>query len=166
MTNENEMSDAELEAATAPEVPESPEAPPTPPVQENRRVETHSVADAQPLNVDDYRPEPGTATFKDDRDGQDVELDGEAKSNADLDTSNFDQTYPKRHVTQQPEPFEPEADQDLETVARQVLEGKWGTGQDRRVLLDRFGYDPNEVQAKSVALLNQDKADQDNHGLR
>ena len=160
MTNENEMSEAELEAATAPEPA------PVPPVPENRRVETHSVTDAQPLNVEDYRPEPGTATFKDDRNGEDVELSGEAKSNPDLDKSNFEQTYPKRHVTKQPEPFEPESNLDLETVARQVLAGKWGSGQDRRVLLDRYGYDPNEVQNKSVALLNQDKADQDNHGLR
>ena len=160
MANENEMSDAELEAATAPEVPESAPVPPTNTEPESRRVETHTTAD-QSLDVDEYRPEPGTATFRDDRTGDDVELSGEAKSNPDLDTSNFEQEYPKRHVTVQSEKFEPQEGQDIEDVARQVLEGSWGSGQDRRILLDRYGYDPNEVQAKSVELLNRQKAEED-----
>lgn len=155
MPDEDQMSEEELEAATAPPVP------PTVSEPQPEIVRTHSTVEAQPLDVEDYRPEPGTATFTDDRTGEDVELSGRARVNPDLDTSNFEQEYPKRHVTVQGEPFEPERDQDLDTVARQVLEGKWGSGQDRRVLLDRYGYDPNEVQARSVALLNQQKADED-----
>ena len=122
---------------------------------------THSAADAQTLDVNDYRPEPGTATFKDDRTGEDVELSGEARSNEDLDTDNFAQEFPKRHVVSPTADFEPEEDLELDEVAKQVNEGKWGSGQDRRVLLDRYGYDPNEVQAASVRLLNQEKLEQD-----
>lgn len=157
MGNEDsEMTEAELEAATAPPVPPSVPEPDTEPT--TGAPTTHSAADAQPLDVADYRPEPGTATFKDDRNGEDVELSGEAKGNAGLDDSNFAQEFPKRHVVSPRESFEPEEGLDLDVVAEQVLEGKWGSGQDRRVLLDRFGYDPNEVQAASVRILNANKA--------
>lgn len=171
MTNENELSDEELEAATAPTPPVPPTTPglpesdtePTTNAPEGAR--THSAADAQSLNVDDYRPEPGTATFKDDRNGEDVELSGEAKSNPDLDRSNFEQEFPKRHVVSRREPAEHESGKDLDVIAREVLAGDWGSGQDRRVLLDRFGYDPNKVQARSVAILNAEalEADKEMH---
>ena len=42
---------------------------------------------------------------------------------------------------------------DLETVARQVIEGKWGNGAERKRRLTEAGYDPAEVQDKVNALL-------------
>jgi hypothetical protein len=166
MTNENELSDEELDAATAPQPPTPPE-PDTEPTTgaPEPGARTHTALDAQPLEVDDYRPEPGTATFKDDRNGEDVELSGEARGNADLDDSNFAHEYPKRHVTRQEESFERESGLDVEEVAKQVNEGKWGTGQDRRIALSEHGYDPNEVQAASVVLLNKAKVEEDNKQL-
>jgi type VI protein secretion system component VasK len=43
----------------------------------------------------------------------------------------------------------------LEDVAKEALDGKWGLGQDRRRRLSDAGYDPNEVQAEVVRLMNE-----------
>lgn len=42
----------------------------------------------------------------------------------------------------------------LEDVAAEVIEGKWGNGQERRQALDDAGYDPNEVKEEVVRQLN------------
>lgn len=165
MANEDQMSEAELEAATAPTPPTPPVVPDPDPEPTTGAPRTHSAADAQSLNVEDYRPEPGTATFTDDRNGEEVVLDGVARS-AVVNEDNFKQEFPKRHVTPpRDQNFEPESGLDMDTVAEQVNAGLWGSGQDRRILLDRFGYDPNEVQAASVALRNRAQQEADNHGL-
>jgi hypothetical protein len=39
-------------------------------------------------------------------------------------------------------------------VAREVLDNKWGSGQERRMRLDDAGYDHAEVDAEIVKLLN------------
>lgn len=38
-------------------------------------------------------------------------------------------------------------------IAKEVIAGKWGNGQDRKNRLTKAGYDPNEVQAKVNSLL-------------
>lgn len=43
---------------------------------------------------------------------------------------------------------------DLDTVAQQVIDGKWGNGDDRRNRLKAAGYDPDEVQKRVNAILN------------
>lgn len=43
----------------------------------------------------------------------------------------------------------------LDEVAREVLEGKWGTGQKRRMALAEAGLDPVEVQRQMVRIVNQ-----------
>jgi hypothetical protein len=43
---------------------------------------------------------------------------------------------------------------DLTTVAKEVLAGDWGLGQEQRVALANAGYDPNEVKAETVRVLN------------
>lgn len=45
----------------------------------------------------------------------------------------------------------------LEEVARQALAGTWGTGVERRRALAEAGWDPNEVEAEGVRLLNPEK---------
>lgn len=42
----------------------------------------------------------------------------------------------------------------LADVAKEVVEGKWGVGQDRRLALADAGIDPNEVQEEVRKLLN------------
>jgi CW_7 repeat len=42
-------------------------------------------------------------------------------------------------------------------VAREVLRGEWGTGQDRRNRLARAGFDPNKVEEKVKELANERK---------
>ena len=41
----------------------------------------------------------------------------------------------------------------LEEVAKEVIQGKWGNGADRKAALEKAGYDYNAVQAKVNALL-------------
>lgn len=55
------------------------------------------------------------------------------------------------------EPSEPETEpaKDLTEVAKQVLAGEWGSGQERRIALANEGYDPNKVQAEVVRILNE-----------
>lgn len=48
------------------------------------------------------------------------------------------------------------AQESLEKVAREVLDGKWGKGQERRMKLQDAGHDPNEVEAAVTKLLNPD----------
>jgi hypothetical protein len=42
----------------------------------------------------------------------------------------------------------------LELVAKEVLEGEWGYGQERRVALVEAGYDLDEVRVAIKELLN------------
>lgn len=44
----------------------------------------------------------------------------------------------------------------LETVAREVIIGKWGDGDERRKRLTKAGYNYSEVQAIVNKLLNAD----------
>ena len=57
------------------------------------------------------------------------------------------------HPDEQPHP---EGGKELEAVAREVLDGKWGRGQERRMRLADAGYDAAEVDAAVVKLLNPD----------
>lgn len=41
----------------------------------------------------------------------------------------------------------------VDTVAREVIEGKWGNGAIRKIGLKAAGYDPAEVQKKVNQLL-------------
>jgi hypothetical protein len=66
-------------------------------------------------------------------------------------------------VSESEEPVEPTVDdEDIEMprksnseVAREVVAGLWGTGQDRRQALADEGYDPNEIKREIVKLLNE-----------
>ena len=54
-------------------------------------------------------------------------------------------------VTEESESNETKSDED---VAREVLEGKWGKGQEIRVRLADAGYDHNKIRKAVVRLLN------------
>lgn len=41
----------------------------------------------------------------------------------------------------------------LEEIAKEVIDGKWGSGDDRKTRLEAAGYNPTEVQAKVNTLL-------------
>lgn len=43
----------------------------------------------------------------------------------------------------------------IATVAKEVIDGKWGNGEDRKTALTKAGYDYSAVQAKVNELLNQ-----------
>lgn len=43
---------------------------------------------------------------------------------------------------------------DMEGLAREVLAGKWGAGQERRQALADAGFDPNKVQKEVVRIVN------------
>lgn len=45
----------------------------------------------------------------------------------------------------------------LDEVAREVLNGEWGTGQERRLKLAEAGLDPVDVQRQIVRIVNQPK---------
>ena len=45
----------------------------------------------------------------------------------------------------------------VEVIAREVIAGKWGTGEKRKILLAEAGYDVNEVQSEVNALLRKSK---------
>ena len=43
---------------------------------------------------------------------------------------------------------------ELSAVAREVNQGKWGVGQERRLKLAEAGFNANEVEKEAVRLLN------------
>lgn len=45
---------------------------------------------------------------------------------------------------------------DVDTIAREVLDGKWGNGADRRKALTEAGYNPDVIQTRVNALLGGD----------
>lgn len=47
-----------------------------------------------------------------------------------------------------------EAAKSLEDVAREVIRGDWGHGQERRIALANAGHDPNKVKDEVVRFLN------------
>lgn len=55
--------------------------------------------------------------------------------------------------TGHPDPPEEET-KSLTDVAREVLAGKWGTGQERRIALADAGYDPNAVKDEISRVVN------------
>lgn len=65
----------------------------------------------------------------------------------------------------EPEPeFEPEpelapAPENLEVIARDVIAGRWGTGEDRKSRLTTSRYDYNTVQAKVNEILDAGSAE-------
>ncbi len=44
--------------------------------------------------------------------------------------------------------------QSVETVAKEVVQGRWGVGQARRAALKRAGYDPNAVEEEVKQIRN------------
>lgn len=57
-------------------------------------------------------------------------------------------------VQEKPKPAEP-VKKSIETVAREVLDGKWGNGSERKKRLAAAGYDPEDVQKKVNELLKK-----------
>lgn len=49
----------------------------------------------------------------------------------------------------------PNSGKSLEDVTREVIDGKWGVGQERRLKLTEAGYNPREVEAEVVRLRNE-----------
>lgn len=50
-------------------------------------------------------------------------------------------------------PVKPEEKKTIEELAKEVIDGKWGNGDERKAALTKAGYDPKEVQAKVNELL-------------
>lgn len=58
------------------------------------------------------------------------------------------------------DPAEQEDQEDQESksltnVAKEVLAGEWGSGQERRLALANAGFDPNKVKAEMVRIVNE-----------
>lgn len=49
----------------------------------------------------------------------------------------------------------PQTTKSIEELAKEVIAGKWGNGEDRKTSLINAGYDYNQIQAKVNELLNQ-----------
>lgn len=47
-----------------------------------------------------------------------------------------------------------ESDEDLEAIAREVLAGDWGQGQEQRLKLEEAGHDHRKVQAAVTKIRN------------
>lgn len=52
------------------------------------------------------------------------------------------------------QPSKPQAQKDVTTIAREVIAGKWGNGEDRKNRLQSAGYDFNAVQAEVNRILS------------
>lgn len=72
---------------------------------------------------------------------------------ADTDGTLADQATPDETPS-----TEDEARKTVDELAREVLEGMWGSGQERRLALVRAGYDHNEVQARVNQLVAENRA--------
>ena len=56
-----------------------------------------------------------------------------------------------------PTPVRPHQQKTVTDIAREVIEGKWGNGTDRKKKITNAGYDYNAVQSKVNELLNNNK---------
>ena len=56
-----------------------------------------------------------------------------------------------------PTPVRPQPQKTVTDIAKEVIEGKWGNGADRKKKLEDAGYDYNAVQSKVNELLNNNK---------
>ena len=65
--------------------------------------------------------------------------------NANLKKTTSTTTKPSTSTTAKPATS---AKKDVETLAQEVIQGKWGAGNERRIRLVRAGYDYNKVQAR------------------
>lgn len=54
-----------------------------------------------------------------------------------------------------PTASKPSGKKSLETLAKEVMAGKWGSGEERKRKLEKAGYDYKKVQAKVNSLINQ-----------
>lgn len=55
----------------------------------------------------------------------------------------------------QPQPVEPEPGKTVEELAKEVIDGKWGNGADRKKRLTEAGYDYAAVQARVNELVKK-----------
>lgn len=63
----------------------------------------------------------------------------------------------KKKTDPQQQPEKPEKKKTVLQIAKEVIDGKWGNGDDRRKALTKAGYDYNEVQKKVNEILGSRK---------
>lgn len=61
------------------------------------------------------------------------------------------------HDNNEPDVVDDSSPKTLREVALEVLEGKWGVGQDKRAALAEAGFDHNEVHEETVKILNENR---------
>lgn len=74
--------------------------------------------------------------------------------------TNAYHNYPWTNVLRYTEESAIEGKKDVETIAREVIAGKWGNGDDRKKRLTETGYNPTEVQTRVNAILKGNKSNQ------
>jgi hypothetical protein len=57
----------------------------------------------------------------------------------------------------EPESTDDQSTKTLREIALEVLDGKWGVGQQRRAALEQAGFNHNEVHEETVKILNENK---------
>lgn len=68
--------------------------------------------------------------------------------------------YPWTNVLRYTEESATAGKKDVDTIAREIIAGKWGNGDDRKKRLTAAGYDPAEVQTRVNAILKGNNSNQ------
>lgn len=64
-------------------------------------------------------------------------------------------SLPKETIKSEPiKPQTPSKEEDIDKIAKQVLDGKWGNGETRKNQLEKAGYNYNVIQTKVNELIN------------
>jgi LysM repeat protein len=70
-----------------------------------------------------------------------------------VDTNVSYRDFTKETTTNDSKPKENKKKKSIETIAKEVIEGKWGIGEERKKKLTKAGYDYDKVQKKVNELL-------------
>lgn len=100
----------------------------------------------------------GTIEYVNEESGYMVVIEGNYSDSVKRRTISLNGKYIRGFITPKYDSGEPIAwnkpGKDIETVAREVIVGKWGNGETRKTKLKYASYDPAEVQRKVNEILN------------
>ena len=107
-------------------------------------VKTENVKEN--LNEDKVKPQKDeTKTETKIESKQEPEIDKEQEIKQEPESKQEEQTKPEPKVEKKPEP-KPEPKKSNAEIVKEVLAGKWGTGEERNRRLTNAGYDANSIQ--------------------